>query len=264
MLDFAGGIVVEMSSGFTSLAGALFLGPRISRKHEPANVPFVVLGAGLLWFGWLGFNAGSSFAANPLAAQAFVNTMAAGASGMLSWILLDNLLGKPASAIGASNGAVVGLVAITPSCGFVTVGGALCLGLLACIISYFIGIYMKELNSIDDSLDVVTIHGVGGMVGFLGNGIFASIHVNPAGSDGLIYGQGITLAKHIAVVLAVVPCIIVSSYLIFAFTNLIVPLRVSAEHEEAGLDVSMHNESYSDPAQKRIPALIGHEHEHNV
>jgi Amt family ammonium transporter len=244
VLDFAGGIVVEMSSGFASLAGALFLGPRTNRAEAPANVPFVLLGTGLLWFGWLGFNAGSALSAGSLACQAFVTTTIAGASGMMTWILIDIFMGRPSSAVGACNGIVVGLVAITPSCGFVTAGGAMCIGFLACSISYMLGTFMKELKSIDDSLDVVTIHGVGGLIGFLSNGIFASLRVNPAGNDGLVYGQGITLAKHIAVVLVLVPCIIISSYCCFYITNLLIPLRVTAEDEEAGLDVSMHNESY--------------------
>jgi Amt family ammonium transporter len=166
---------------------------------------------------------------------------------MVTWILLDNLMGKQASSIGAFNGIVVGLVAITPSCGYVTVGGAMCIGFLACAISYSIGTLMKELKTIDDSLDVVTIHGVGGMVGFLCVGIFSSSHVNPAGKDGLVYGEGMVLAKHIAAVLCVEPCVIVSTYCCFAITNFIVPVRVSAEEEEMGLDASMHNESYSDP-----------------
>ena len=247
VIDFAGGIVVEMSSGFGSLVVALFLGPRLSRREDtPANVPFVLLGTGLLWFGWLGFNAGSALSAGSLACQAFVTTMMSGASGMVTWIMMDNLLGKQASAVGACNGIVVGLVAITPSCGYITVGGAMCVGFLACSISYSIGTFvMKGLKSIDDSLDVTTIHGVGGLVGFLCNGIFGSLHVNPAGQDGLVYGQGITLAKHIAVVLCVVPCVVASTYAIFYITNCIVPVRVSAEDEEVGLDVSMHNETYS-------------------
>ena len=247
VLDFAGGTVVEMSSGFASLAGALFLGPRANREAAPANVPFVLLGTGLLWFGWLGFNAGSALTAGSLACQAFATTTVCGAAGMMTWLLLDKLMGKPASAVGACNGCVVGLVAITPSCGYVTVGGAMCIGFLACAAGYSLGTFMRELKTVDDSLDVVTVHGVGGLVGFLSIGIFGSIHVNPAGKDGLVYGEGITLAKHIAVVLCLIPCVIISSYCVFFVTNLIVPLRVSAEDEEVGLDVSMHNESYSEP-----------------
>lgn len=163
---------------------------------------------------------------------------------MLTFIFLDFLLGKPTSAVGACNGIVVGLVAITPACGYVTVGSALVIGIIAGGICYAAGILMKQRTSVDDSLDVFAVHGLGGTVGFLCTAIFSSLDVNPAGANGLIYGQGITLAKHIAIVLCIAPCIFISTYCIFAVVDFIVPLRVTEEEEAVGLDKSMHSEEY--------------------
>lgn len=244
-IDFAGGTVVEMSSGFAALAGAYFLGPRTVIRHSPTNIPFTLLGTALFWFGWLGFNSGSAGGAGALACQTFATTNTAGAAGMVSWIFLDLMYGKPASALGACNGCVVGLVAITPACGYVTVGSAMCIGLIANLVCYHANTLTKGTLSIDDSLDVFAVHGVGGTVGFLCTAIFASSNVNPVGPDGLIYGQGLTLAKHIAIVLVMAPCLLISSYTIFFITNCIIPMRVTAEEEEVGLDSSQHGESYS-------------------
>lgn len=244
-IDFAGGTVVEMASGFSALAGALYLGPRRQKSHQATSIPFIMLGTGIFWFGWMGFNAGSACAANGVACMAFATTNTAGASSMLTWIFLDFMLGKATSAVGACNGIVVGLVAITPGCGFVTVGSSMVIGALACMICYGAGILMKERSGVDDSLDVLTVHGLGGLVGFLCTGIFCSLDVNPAGKQGLIYGNGETLAKHIAIVLCLVPCLLISTYGIFYVVDCIVPVRVTQQEEDIGLDRSMHSETYS-------------------
>jgi Amt family ammonium transporter len=245
VIDFAGGIPVEMASGFSSLAAAIFVGPRL---HDPsprtANLPFVLLGTAILWFGWFGFNAGSAIGSGPLAGQAFVTTNICAASAMMTWVFLDLLLRGCSSAVGACNGAVVGMVAITPAAGYVTCGSGMVIGVIACLVAYGVGIVMKERSGVDDSLDVFTIHGISGLVGFLCTGIFCSKDVNPAiKEDGLIYGKGLTLAKHIAVVLVLIPCIMIATYALCFISNLIVPLRVTKEEEELGLDISMHNES---------------------
>lgn len=243
VIDFAGGIVVEMASGYGALAGAFFLGPRKYPTATPANIPFIMLGTALFWFGWLGFNAGSALSAGSLACQTFATTHMAAAASMTTWLLLDLVRGNPTGAVGACNGIVVGLVAITPACGYVTVGGAMCIGSISCIICYASGIAMKELSRIDDSLDVTAVHGLGGTCGIILTGVFCSKNVNPAGHDGLIYGYGETLGKHLAAVVVLIPLILISSYGCFAFANFFIPLRVSDEDEQVGLDVSMHNET---------------------
>ena len=246
-IDFAGGIPVEMASGYAALAGALFLGPRkeTGNKHYPANVPHILLGTAIFWFGWLGFNAGSALTSGTLAANTLATTQAGASSAMITWIFIDILLGKPVTAVGACNGAVIGLVALTPSSGYITTGSGLVTGIIACVICYFIGNYMKERTSVDDTLDVFAVHGIGGTVGVLCTGIFASKRVNPAGPNGLIYGGGELLGKHIAVILVVVPFIMISTYGCFAIANFFIPIRVSEEDEMLGLDYSMHNESLS-------------------
>lgn len=251
-IDFAGGTVVEMASGFSALAGAVYMGPRRMSSSQPANIPFIMLGTAIFWFGWLGFNSGSALGASGLASIAFATTNTSGASGMLTWIFLDFLLGKPSGAVGACNGIVVGLVAITPACGYVTVGSAMVIGAIATLVCYTVGHFMKERSHVDDSLDVFAVHGIGGLVGFLCTGIFCSKHINPAGPDGLIYGEGITLAKHIAIVLVLVPCLLISSYAIFYVTDKIIPVRVSEEDEAMGLDKSMHSEEYGGVSQLSV------------
>ena len=205
VLDFAGGTVVEMASGYSALAGAIFLGKRNVRVNSNANIPFVLLGTALFWFGWLGFDAGSACNAGPLAGQAFATTNTGAAAGMVTWIFLDKLMGKLPSIVGACNGVVVGLVALTPSNGWVTVGGGMCIGCIATLICYFVGTVFNELSGIDDSLDVFTVHGLGGTIGFICTGIFCSLGANAAGADGLIYGNGLTLGKHLAVCCCIIP-----------------------------------------------------------
>ncbi|RFM27589.1 ammonium transporter [Deminuibacter soli] len=246
-LDFAGGTVVHISAGCAALAGALVLKRRkahIEQKEiPPANVPYVLIGTGLLWFGWFGFNAGSALAANGLAVSAFATTnTAAGAAG-LSWMFFDVMRGKKPSALGFCIGAVVGLVAITPAAGFVAVPQSIFIGVVAAIISNA-AVYYKQKSTLDDTLDVFPCHGLGGMVGMLLTGVFATKTVNSGGNDGLFYGNAAFFFTQVKALAIVIGYSFTVSYGIFKFINFIQPLRVSEEEEELGLDASQHNEEY--------------------
>jgi Amt family ammonium transporter len=238
VLDFAGGTVVHISAGMAALAGALYLGPRKSRKNGEedvaSNIPYVLLGTGLLWFGWFGFNAGSSLAADGLAVTAFLNTNTASSVAMLTWVALEVLRGKKPSAVGACVGAVVGLVAVTPAAGFVTVGASIAIGFIAAIASNQL-VTMRHMLPFDDALDVFACHGVGAIVGMLLTAVFA---VN----GGLITGETKLIVAHLMGLAVALTYTFVMSYAVFAVTNLIIPLRVSEEEEEEGLDLSQHNE----------------------
>jgi len=247
VLDFAGGTVVHISAGCAALAGVLVLKRRkdhIDKKElQPANIPFVLLGTGLLWFGWFGFNAGSSLGANALAASAFATTNTASAAAGLSWVFFDVIRGRKPSALGFCIGAVVGLVAITPAAGFVGIPQSIMLGFIAAIVSNLVAHY-KTKTAIDDTLDVFPCHGVGGMVGMLLTGVFATKAVNSLGNDGLLYGNFELLKHQTLGLLIVVGYSFTVSYGIFKLIDLIHPLRVSDEDESLGLDVSQHNENY--------------------
>lgn len=239
VLDFAGGTVVHMSSGFAALAGALFLGRRKihqeGKLNEPANIPYILLGTGMLWFGWFGFNAGSALAANDQATHAFVTTNTASAVAMLSWIFFDALKGRKPSAMGASVGAVVGLVAITPAAGFVSIPSSILIGALAAIISNT-AVYWKSKSTLDDTLDVFPCHGLGGTFGMIATAIFAK-------DVGLIFGQTKTFFAHLVALVFVAIFTFVGSYILYWITNKIIPLRVTEEQETLGLDVSQHGET---------------------
>ncbi len=239
VLDFAGGTVVHMSAGFAALAGALILGRRQSHKdghpHEPANVPYVLLGTGMLWFGWFGFNAGSALAANGTAALAFATTNTASASAMLAWIFFDWMKGNKPSAMGACIGAVVGLVAITPAAGFVTVRESMVIGLVASVVSN-IAVHWRTKSPLDDTLDVFPCHGVGGIVGMLATGVFAK-------DVGLTSGHFTTFGYHLLALLIVGSFTFFGSLILYKLTDLIIPLRVTHDQEIEGLDRSQHGES---------------------
>ncbi|MDD6139812.1 MAG: ammonium transporter [Bacteroidales bacterium] len=235
VVDFAGGIVVHASSGVAALAGAIFLGRRKQQDHhEPANIPFVILGAAMLWLGWFGFNAGSSLAADSTAIKAFLNTNTASATAMMAWIFFDCLRGRKPSAMGAAIGAVVGLVAITPSAGYVTVGQSIFIALTTTIICN-IAVYWKNKTTVDDALDVFPTHGVGGIFGTILTGIFVK---------GLVVGNVDVFLIHIAAVVAVGAYTFVVSYALYWITNKMIPMRVSARSEAIGLDISQHDEHY--------------------
>lgn len=246
-LDFAGGTVVHISAGCAALAGALVLKRRKSHiEHKeipPANIPYVLIGTGLLWFGWFGFNAGSALGANALAVSAFVTTNTAAAAAGLGWMFFDVLRGKKPSVVGFCIGAVVGLVAITPAAGFVAIPQSIFIGVIAAIISN-IAVYYKQKSTLDDTLDVFPCHGLGGMVGMLLTGVFATKAVNSAGSDGLFYGNSAFFFTQLKAMLIAVGYSFAVSFAIFKFINFILPLRVSAEEEEIGLDATQHNEKY--------------------
>jgi Amt family ammonium transporter len=246
-LDFAGGTVVHISAGCAALAGAIVLKRRkVHMSHTeipPANIPYVLIGTGLLWFGWFGFNAGSAGAANALSVSAFATTNTAAAAAGLSWMFFDVIKGKKPSVLGFCIGAVVGLVAITPAAGFVAIPQSIFIGAVAAIISN-LAVYYKSKSRLDDTLDVFPCHGIGGMVGMLMTGIFATKSVNPAGNDGLWYGNPDFFFTQVKAMVIAVTYSFVVSFLIFKFINFILPLRVTAEEEDRGLDESQHNEKY--------------------
>ncbi len=242
ILDFAGGIVVHMSAGWAALAGAIFLGKRKNQKTSPARITYVLLGTGLLWFGWFGFNAGSALGANGLAVQALSTTTIAAASASMTWVFWDKILGHKVSAMGACIGAVVGLVAITPAAGYVSIPHAIFIGIVSSIISNIVVVNFPK-GKIDDALDVFGCHGVGGMVGMLLTAVFASKAINPAiEHQGLFFGETKLFINHSIVLVSVSLFSFGMSYFLFYVVNKFTPLRVSSEKEELGLDITQHGE----------------------
>ncbi|MFI3320518.1 MAG: ammonium transporter [Rikenellaceae bacterium] len=236
VIDFAGGIVVHASSGVAALAGAIFLGQRKDAKkpHTPANIVLVILGASLLWLGWFGFNAGSSLAADSTAIKAFLNTNTASATAMLVWIFFDCLRGRKPSAMGAAIGAVVGMVAITPSAGYVTVGESVFIAFLTTIVCNT-AVHWKNKTRVDDALDVFPTHGVGGIFGTILTGVFV---------DGLLDGNIKMFFIHILAVVLVCVYTFIVTYGLYWITNKMIPMRVSEKSEAMGLDLSQHDETY--------------------
>jgi Amt family ammonium transporter len=247
VLDFAGGTVVHMSAGFAALAASMYLRNKGETKSHisPANVPFVLLGTGLLWFGWFGFNAGSALSAGALAASAFATTNTASAAAGLAWILFDAARGKKPSAIGFCIGAVVGLVAITPAAGFVTIPSSLFIGTFAAIISNVV-VHWKSKTSLEDTLDVFPCHGVGGAVGMVMTGLLATQAVNGANTTGnglLIDGSTNLITIHLMALVIVIAFSFFGSLLLLKLTDLLSPLRVTAEEKKVGSDYSQHGEN---------------------
>lgn len=243
-LDFAGGTVVHISSGIAALVCAIVIGRRRGfgeEKMEPHDVTMTVLGAGLLWFGWFGFNAGSALGAGELAALAFVNTNTAAAMAALSWVTAGWIYKKQPSVLGAAAGAVAGLVAITPAAGFVDARSAILIGFVAGIVCY-IAVSLKEVLKVDDALDVFAVHGVGGIWGAIATGIFTTKAVNSAGADGLITGNFEQVGKQVVAVLAAAAFSAVMTFIILFVVKLIVPLRVDEKEEVQGLDTTQHGE----------------------
>ncbi len=240
VLDFAGGTVVHMSAGLAALVGAYFLGRRqshISKEaHRPANIPYVILGTGMLWFGWFGFNAGSALSASDQAALAFATTNTASAAAMLTWMFMDVLRGQRPSALGACIGAVVGLVAVTPAAGFITVSHSLVIGAIGSIVSHF-AVHIKSKSQLDDTLDVFPCHGVGGITGMILTGVFAR-------GLGLFYGETKTFTVHLWALVAISVFVIIVSYILYFIADRLIPMRVERQAELIGLDLSQHNESH--------------------
>ena len=242
-LDFAGGTVVHISSGFSALVAALVLGARRGdRKLEPHNMTLTVLGAGILWFGWFGFNGGSALGANGLAGTAFVNTHIASAAATLSWIVIEWWQrGKP-SVLGVASGCVAGLVAITPAAGFVAPVGALCIGLLGGAVCYY-GVTIKNRFRFDDTLDTFGVHGVGGTVGALLTGVFCTVAVNSGGANGLFLGNPKQLLSQAIGVGATISYSVVVTWILLKVVDAVIGLRVTHEEEEQGLDQTQHGET---------------------
>jgi ammonium transporter, Amt family len=259
-LDFAGGTAVEINSGASALALALIVGKRMGFRRDPMrphSLPLVLLGAGLLWFGWLGFNAGSALAATGLAATAMVNTQVAGATAALSWIAYERVKDGKATTLGVASGAVAGLVAITPACGFVTPIGALLIGLAAGVVCAW-AVGQKYRLGFDDSLDVVGVHGVGGVVGMIGIGLLGATVANAAGQDGLFYGGGLgLLGKQAVACLGTAAYAFLVTGIIALIINRTLGFRVPPEHEIAGLDTTLHAESAYDLAGVSGGGVLG-------
>lgn len=241
VVDFAGGIVVHASSGVAALAGALFLGRRrpSTRRSEPANIPFVLLGAAMLWLGWFGFNAGSSLHADGMAVKAFLNTNTASATAMMTWIFFDCLRGRKPSAMGAAVGCVVGLVAITPSAGYVTVGQSIFISFVITIICN-VAVYWRSHTGIDDALDVFPTHGTGGIFGTVLTGIFIQEGLMAGTWDGFV-----VFLYHVLAVVIVIVYTFAVSYAGYWLIDRMIPMRVSAASERVGLDISQHDERYA-------------------
>jgi len=243
-LDFAGGMVVHTASGFSALVAAIVIGPRRAYPNQisaPHNIPFILLGSGLLWYGWFGFNAGSALSSGALATTAFLTTNTSAASAMLTWLLLEQFLrGKPTT-VGAATGAVVGLVGVTPSAGFVTPMSALLIGIIVSVCCFF-AITLKIQLGIDDSLDTFPVHGVGGAVGTNLTGIFATTTVNSAGKDGLIAGNPFQLLIQIGGVGITIVFACLVTYIILKIVDALWGLRVKPSDELQGMDISEHGE----------------------
>lgn len=242
VLDFAGGTVVHMSAGWAALASALYLKGRRTPTHSPARISYVILGTALLWFGWFGFNAGSAGGANSLAAHAFATTTVASAVAAMSWIFVDIIRGKKPSAMGACIGAVVGLVAITPAAGFVSISHSIVIGLTAALVSNLF-VFLRSKTHIDDTLDVFPCHGVGGMVGMILTAVFAHNSINPLVKvNGLFFGETGLFIAHVVALVAVSIFAFFGSLLLIKLTDLIAPLRVHEKDEALGLDRTQHDE----------------------
>lgn len=246
-VDFAGGDVVHISSGITALVLAIILGRR--KGYERAtyrihNIPFVVLGATILWFGWFGFNAGSALKADGLAAHAFMTSAIASASALLSWMFLDVVNDKKTTLVGASTGLVIGLVAITPGAGFVPIWSSFIIGALVSPICYYGVILIKKKLKIDDALDAFGCHGIGGIWGGIATGIFGKSSINPVAKwNGLIYGEWRLFAAQIEGILITIAIAVVGTLICVAIVRIFTPLRVTDREEKIGLDISQHGES---------------------
>ena len=260
-LDFAGGTVVHIDAGIAGVALALFLGRRKGWPKEqmrPHNVPFVLLGAALLWFGWFGFNAGSALAANNLAAYAFINTNTATAAALAGWIVVEKIRDGKATTLGAASGAVAGLVAITPCAGFISPLGSIVVGLLAGSVCA-LAVAIKGKVRIDDSLDVGAVHLIGGIIGSLCVGLFATLDTNSLGADGLFYGGGFSLlGKQALAVVSVMAYSGIVTLILAYLLNLVIKFRVPEEAEVDGLDISLHGETaYEFTSNGNQPAFVG-------
>lgn len=242
VLDFAGGNVVEINSGVSGLVAALMLGRRKRTTLEPHHVPMSILGGGILWFGWFGFNAGSALAMNGVAVNAFLTTNTSAAAGAISWLACEWIIHKKPTALGTVSGAVAGLVAITQGAGYVSPMSALVIGLIGGIVSFFAIAVMKAKLGYDDALDAFGCHGISGIWGAIATAIFASKAVNPAGENGVLYGNWGLLKVHLISAVSCALYAAVVTFLILKFISLFTKLRTDEEEESIGLDISLHGE----------------------
>jgi Amt family ammonium transporter len=245
-LDFAGGIVIHAAAGLSALAAALVIGRRQDvENHEemkPGNIPYVILGASILWFGWFGFNAGSALAADTVAVYALVNTNLAAAAAAVSWMAVDWMgKGRP-SVVGLAVGAVCGLAAVTPASGYVAPWAAILIGMTAGVVSNLVSNWRASSLKVDDTLDVFACHGVGGIIGSLATGLFATVAVNATGSNGLLYGNTNLFFAQFVGVVVVGAYSFIGTYVILKVINIFSPLRVTPDEERKGLDLVEHGE----------------------
>jgi ammonium transporter, Amt family len=260
ILDFAGGTVIHIAAGVSGLVAALVVGPRLGvvrRSTLPHNVPFVLLGAALLWFGWFGFNAGSALAANGIAANAFMTTNTATAAALLVWLAWESLRGQKPTAVGAATGAVVGLVAITPACGYVTPMASLLIGALAATASFW-AVQLKHRFAADDALDVFACHGVAGIVGALLTGVFATKAANSGYSGGIDGNWGQVGVQALGVTVTIL-FVGLGSFVLLKLIGAVMPLRVTERQETSGIDAAAHQEEgyREDESIMNAPVMLG-------
>lgn len=244
-LDFAGGTVIHINAGIAALVFVLLLGKRDGSDHAraPHNLPFAVLGAGFLWFGWFGFNAGSAGSAGTLAVSAFINTNTAAAAAGAAWMIIDWLVNKVPTMLGVATGMVAGLVAVTPAAGYVTPLSAMLIGILAGSICFFFVTSIKARFGYDDSLDVFGVHGIGGIIGALATGLFATKTINPSGNDGLFYGNAHQLWVQFLTTVVAVAYSAVMTLILYRVVDRLIGMRVTVREENIGLDLTQHHET---------------------
>lgn len=242
VLDFAGGNVVEINSGVSGLIAAILLGKRKRTAPDPHHIPMAILGGGILWFGWFGFNAGSALAINGVAVNAFLTTNTSAAAGAISWIVLEWILNKKPTVLGSISGAIAGLVAITQGAGFVTPFAAIAIGFIGGVVSYFAIVFLKRKAGYDDALDAFGCHGIVGIWGAIATGLFSTKSVNAAGADGLFYGNFELLKVNLISAFSCALYAAVATFIIFKLISFVTKVRVEKEEESSGLDISLHGE----------------------
>jgi len=241
VLDFAGGIVVHATAGFAALASVFYIGARVDKNSTPNSIPLVAIGSGLLWFGWYGFNAGSEVAVDFITSTAFINTDIAASFATIAWLVIEWSKEKKPKFVGLLTGSIAGLATITPCAGFVPLWASPIIGTIAGIVCYY-AVQLKNKMKWDDALDVWGVHGIGGVLGTILLGVFASKMINPLGADGLWFGNSEFLFKQIAAVVAASVYAFIFTYIMLAIINKITPVRVSETEEKSGLDIAIHGE----------------------
>jgi ammonium transporter, Amt family len=245
VLDFAGGIVVHATAGFAALASVFYIGARVNKNSTPNSIPLVAIGSGLLWFGWYGFNAGSEISVDFITSTAFLNTDVAASFATVAWVVVEWIRERRPKFVGLLTGSIAGLATITPCAGFVPLWAAPIIGTIAGLVCYF-AVQLKNKMKWDDALDVWGVHGIGGVLGTILLGVFASKAINAAGADGLWFGNGEFLFKQFVAVAAASAYAFIFTYIMLSLINMITRVRVSEAEEELGLDVALHGEKAYD------------------